>query len=218
MLKSLDTDKQKARLEIYNTVILAIATLCAAWCSYQGSLWNGIQTFRLAESNKYSRLSQQILIRSDQAKTMEEAAIISFMDAVFDKNKKRIDYILEGLRPEISKILSDWLLLDPMNDSAAPRNPMTMPGYIELMKKRTDESEKMSAKASEAFDSGSKANLVSDTYGFLTVMFSTVMFLTAITTKLVRPQARLLLLVIAALMCSIFLFWTIFSMPIVHKG
>jgi hypothetical protein len=90
MFNNLNTGKQKARLEIYNTVILAIATLCAAWWSYPGSLWNGIQTFRLADSNKYARLSQQILIRSDQAKTMEETAIITFMDASFDKTKKEL--------------------------------------------------------------------------------------------------------------------------------
>ena len=93
MLNSLNTEKQKARLEIYNTAILAIATLCAAWCSYQGSLWNGIQTFRLAESNKYSRLSQQILIRADQAKTMEETAIItSWMLHLIKTEKKLVIY------------------------------------------------------------------------------------------------------------------------------
>ncbi|HEV8507184.1 MAG TPA: hypothetical protein VGQ53_17355 [Chitinophagaceae bacterium] len=218
MLSSLNTEKQKARLEIYNTIILAVATLCAAWCSYQGSLWNGIQTFRLADSNKYSRLAQQILIRSDQAKTMEETAIISFMDAVFDKDKKRVDYMLKGLRPELSKVLSDWMQADPFDDSTAPRNPMTMPGYLELMEKRTEESEKMSGKAAEAFDSGSKANLIADKYSFLTVMFSTVMFLSAITTKLVRPQAGLLLLIISALICVAVLLLTIFSMPVAHRG
>jgi hypothetical protein len=218
MPNSLNTAKQKARLEIYNTIILAVATLCAAWCSYQGSLWNGIQTFRLADSNKYSRLAQQTLIRSDQAKTMEESAIISFMDAVFDKDKKRIDYVLKGVRPELSNVLSEWMQHDPFNDSTAPRNPMTMPGYVELMKKRTEESEKLSEKASEAFDGGSKANLTSDNYSFLTVMFSTVMFLSAITTKLVRPQARFLLLVVSALICAAVLLLTIVTMPIAHRG
>src|SRR5215467_8480467 len=137
MLKGPNQERLENRLEIYNTIILAVATLCAAWCSYQGSLWNGIQTFRLADSNKYSRLAQQILIRSDQAKTMEESAIISFVDAVFDKDKKRIDYMLKGLRPELSTILSEWMRLSALNDSTVPRNPMNMPGYIELMKKRT---------------------------------------------------------------------------------
>lgn len=218
MLNSLDTEKQKARLEIYNTIILAVATLCAAWCSYQGSLWNGIQTFRLADSNKYSRLAQQILIRSDQAKTMDEAAIISFMDAVLDNDKKRVGYILKGLRPELSGILTDWMKLNEMNDSTVYRNPMLTPAYVELMKTRTDESEKMSVKAADAFDGGNKANLTADTYSFLTVMFSTVMFLSAITTKLVRPQARLLLLIISVLICASVLLMTIFSMPIAHRG
>jgi len=95
---------------------------------------------------------------------------------------------------------------------------MTMPGYVELMKRRTDESEKMGDKASEAFDSGNKANRIPDTYSFLTVMFSTVMFLTAITTKLVRPQARVLLLVISALICMAVPLLTVFSMPVAHRG
>src|SRR6185295_7558485 len=147
MLSSLNTEKQKARLEIYNTIILAVATLCAAWCSYQGSLWDGIQTFRLADFSNYSRVSQQMLIRSDQAKTMDEAAIISFMDAVLDKDKKRVDYMLKGLRPELSNILSGWMQSNALNDSTASRNPMLTPAYLELMKTRTGEAEKMNAKA-----------------------------------------------------------------------
>ena len=82
-------DRNRDRFEVYNTIILAIATLSVAWCSYQGTLWNGIQTFRLAESNKYSRLAQQKLIQSGQNKAMEEAVIINFVDAVLNKDQKK---------------------------------------------------------------------------------------------------------------------------------
>jgi hypothetical protein len=51
-------------------------------------LWGGIQTFRLAHSNKYARLAQQTRIQANQQMTMEEVAIVSFMDAVLDQNKK----------------------------------------------------------------------------------------------------------------------------------
>ena len=149
---------------------------------------------------------------------MGEAAIISFMDAVFGQDKKRIDYILKGLKPELSKILSDWMQLNALNDSTAPSNPMLTTAYLELMKTRTNESEKMSVKAAEAFDGGNKANSISHTYSFLAVMFSTVMFLSAITTKLVRPLASFLLLVISALICLAVLLMTIFSMPIAQRG
>ena len=126
--------------------------------------------------------------------------------------------MLKGLRPELSKILSDWMQLNASNDSTAYRNPMLTPAYLELMKTRTNESEKMSVKAAEAFDGGNKANSISHTYSFLAVMFSTVMFLSAITTKLVRPLASFLLLVISALICLAVLLMTIFSMPIAQRG
>jgi hypothetical protein len=45
-------DRSRNRLEINNTIILSIATLAITWCSYQTNLWNGIQTFNLAQSNK----------------------------------------------------------------------------------------------------------------------------------------------------------------------
>ena len=45
MLSNLNSERQKARLEIYNTIVLAVATLCAAWCAYQGNLWDAFKPF-----------------------------------------------------------------------------------------------------------------------------------------------------------------------------
>jgi len=217
-LNNTNNDQHSPVLEVYNTIILAIATLCAAWCSYQGSLWNGIQTFRLADSNKYARLAQQTSIQANQKMAMEEVAIVSFIDAVLGKDKRRSDYILKGVRPELSKVLSDWMQLDPAKDSTVPRNPMSTRGYQDLAKQRTDESEKLSIKSTEAYNEGNRANGISDTYGLLTVIFSMVMFLGAIATKIVRLRLRFILIVVSALICVIVLFLVIFSMPITHKA
>ena len=211
-------DRDRDRLEVYNTVMLAIATLAVAWCSYQAVLWNGIQTFQLAESNKYSRLAQQTLIQSGQNKAMEEAVIINFVDAVLNKNQSRIDYIMKGVRPELANILSHWLQLNPLQSDSAPRHPMAMPEYEELMGKRIEESGKMSLKAEEAFKAAQAANMHGDTYSLLTVIFSMVMFLGAITTKLVQTNVRLMLTIISAIICIGVLIVVFFYMPVAHKG
>jgi hypothetical protein len=101
MENNINADRDRNRMEVYNTILLGIATLAVAWCSYQGTLWNGIQTFRLAESNKYGRLAQQKLIQTGQNKAMEEAVIITFVNAAFDKDTNKVNYILNGLRPEL---------------------------------------------------------------------------------------------------------------------
>jgi len=211
-------DRDRDRLEVYDTIILAIASLAVAWCSYQATLWNGIQTFHLAESNKYSRLAQQTLIQSGQSKAMEEAVIINFVDAVLTKDKYREDYILKGLRPELANILSNWLQLHPFENPAAPRHPMVMPEYEALMEKRVNESEKMSAKGAEMYGAAQKANISADRYSLFTVLFSTVMFLAAIATKLVRTGPRVVLTVVSAIICIGVLVIVLFYMPIAHKG
>jgi len=211
-------DRNRNRLEVYNTAMLAIATLAVAWCSYQGNLWSGIQTFDLAGSNKYGRLAQQKMIQSGQNKAMEEAVIIDFINAAFNKDKKKMDYILRGVRPELANILSSWLQSRPFEIDTAPHHPMVMPEYEALMEKRINESKEMSDKGEEMFKAAQAANLNSDKYGLLTVMFSMVMFLAAIATKLVRTPPQFILGLIAAVICIGGLILIFFNMPVAHGG
>ena len=217
MTDNTDLDGRRGRLEIYNTIILAIATLSVTWCSYQGTLWSGIQTFSLAESNKFSRLAQQKTIQAGQSMAMEEAVFITFVDAVVNKDKERIDFILKGVRPELAEVMTEWMKKDPLKNASATLNPMMVPQYQELMKKRTDEAEQMTRKSEDAFDIGRDANSNADRYSLLTVLFSMVMFLGAITTKLVRTNLRLVLTIISAIICAGVLIIVLFNMPIADK-
>jgi hypothetical protein len=216
-LSELNTSRHAEKLEVYNTILLAIATLAVAWCSYQAALWNGIQTFKLAESNKYSRLAQQKLIQSGQNKGMEEAVMITFINAAFNKDSVKMNYILRGVRPELANILSNWKS-HAFETTASPLNPMVMPEYEAIMEKRLAESENMSEQAALMFSSAQIANLNGDRYSLFTVLFSMVLFLGAITTKLARIHVRLLLTIISAIIClgSLVLIFT--NMPIAHKG
>src|SRR4030095_11708044 len=213
-----NTDRNRNRLEVYNTILLAVTALTVAWCSYQGTLWSGIKTFRLAESNKYGRLAQQTVIQSGQNKAMEEAVIINFVDAAFNNDTSKVNYILRGVRPELANILSNWVRSHPFERASAPRHPMVMPEYEQLMEKRSEESQKMSAKGQEMFNAAQKANKIGDNYSLLTVMLSMVMFLGAITTKLVRNMPRLVLTVMSAIIFIGVMILLFFFFPVAHRG
>jgi hypothetical protein len=158
------------------------------------------------------------LIQSGQGKATDEAVIINFIQAVFDNDRRKIDYIIKGVRPELANILSLWLQSHPLETASAPRHPMVMPEYEELMGKRIEESDKMSVKAEEAFKAAQVANMNGDRYSLLTVLLSMVMFLGAITTKLVRINVRLVLTMVAAIICIGVLIIVFFYMPVAHKG
>ena len=210
-------DRDRNRLEINNTIILSIATLAITWCSFQTNLWNGIQTFNLAQSNKFSRQAQQLAIQSGQRRQMDEAVIISFFDEAFYKKEDKIKYILRGVRPELSKIMSDWIQLHPFENPSAPFHPMAMPGYKELIEKDMAESEKSLAKAELLYEEADRANTISDRYSLLTVIFSMVMFLAAIGAKAVRIRISFTLIVVAGLVCIGVLFLLFLYMPIATK-
>jgi len=210
-------DRSRNRLEINNTIILSIATLAITWCSYQTNLWNGIQTFNLAQSNKFSRLAQQLAIQSGQRRQMDEAVIISFFDEAFYKKEDKIKYILRGVRPELSKIMSDWIQLHPFENPSAPFHPMAMPGYKELIEKDMAESEKSLAKAELLYEEANRANTISDRYSLLTVIFSMVMFLAAIGAKIIRVRLSFTLMIISGLVCIGVLILLFLYMPIASK-
>ena len=211
------SDRDRNRLEINNTLILSIATLAITWCSYQSNLWNGIQTFNLAESNKFGRKAQQQAIQSGQRKAMDEAIIITFVEDAFYKREDKIKYILRGVRPELSKILSDWMQMHPFENPSAPFHPMVMPGYEKLMENDMDESEKLLANAQLTFEEATRANTISDRYSLLTVIFSMVMFLAAIGAKITRIRLSFTLIVVSGLVCICVLILLFLYMPIATK-
>lgn len=210
-------DLRQSILETYNALILAVATLSVAWCTYQSTLWSGIQTFCLADSNKYSRLAQQTAIQAGQKIAMDEAVIITFTDAVLNKNQQRINFILMGTG-ELSGVMASWLKMYSAGDTDAPMHPMAMPAYTELVKIRMQESETMSKKSADSYNKANKANGTADAYVMFTVLFSMVMFLGAIATKLVRTRPKMVLTILSGLICVSVLLIVIFSMPVAHKG
>ena len=210
-------DRRRDKLQVINTLILAIATLAITWCSYQSALWNGIQTFKLGDSNKFARLAQQKTIVTGQNRAMDEAIIIGFVNALIEKKQNIIDHALRGIRPELSKIMSAWLSSRPFENPSAFPHPMAMPEYIELVKNDMAEADNYGHQAEEARNGAQEANHNSDSYSLLTVVFGMVMFLGAITSKITRVSLTFAAIVAAGIICLGALIFLFFQMPIATR-
>jgi hypothetical protein len=212
-----EQDRLRDKLQVINTLILAVATLAITWCSYQSVLWNGIQTFKLADSNKFARLAQQKTIVTGQNRAIDEAIIINFVKAAVEKKQDIVDYSLRGLRPEMSNLMAAWLSSRPFENHAAYAHPLAMPEYKELLKKDMAEAERSTQQAEESKDAALEANNNSDNYSLLTVVFSMVMFLGAITSKIVRLRPGIAGIIVAGIICLGALIFVFFQMPIASR-
>ena len=173
------------RLEIIGTMLLSVASVAVAWCSYQSSLWNGQQVFRLAESNLYYRRSQAELTKVSQQQIVDAAITINFMEAVVEKRRLRINYYHDRKdQSQLLTILNSWLTMNPLQNDKAPVTPLQMEEYQHLIKSSLAPSDSANITAERLWKESEYDNGVSDKYILCTVIFSIVMFLAAMATKL----------------------------------
>ena len=206
-----------SRFEVNNTLILAIATLAITWCSYQSSLWNGIQSFSLATANGYNRRAQELNLVSGQKRLMDEQISINFVHAVLDGRNDKTEFYLQRIRPELSNILAKWQESGPLEDSTVPAHPMAMPAYQQMVKDDMKESNALRARAENAMKEAQQANRNADNYTLFTVIFSMVMFLGALATKVSGFRMGFTLMFLAGGICLVLLVLLFFNMPITHR-
>ncbi|HET6993849.1 MAG TPA: hypothetical protein VFI06_02650 [Chitinophagaceae bacterium] len=211
-------ERIKNRLEILSTVVLSFATLAIAWCSYQSSLWNGIQTINLIEANTYDMLALEKTTIMEQQQEIDVTTALNFTNAVVDRNRARVDFYLQHGRPEMSKIYSDWLRTDPLNNPNAPDHPLAMKEYKDLSAKLRNEQSELKRRAVEYKDRGLRANLHSDNYVLYTVIFGMVLFINGISSKITNVRLMRLFLLASATICLISLITLLTQQPITAPG
>ena len=210
--------QRKNRLEINNTIVLAIATLAVTWCSYQSVLWNGIQTFKLVDVNRYTRQGQEITIKLEQHKVMDADLIRDFVNDVWERRENKINFYMRRIRPEMATILQTWLDLKPLENTKAPPHPMAMEQYKQLVNQDIVKAEQFKRQSEASAHDAQQANLHSDNYSLYTVVFSMVMFLGAIASKLNNIKITFTFIVLSGLICFVALVFLFTTMPLASRS
>src|SRR5688572_2062976 len=210
-------EKLKNRMEINNTIILSIATLAITWCSYQGTLWDGIQDFKVAEFNENNRLAQDKNMMIVQHQAMDQSVVVGFVQNVLNEDTRTIDFSLHHLRPELATVLKAWVALNPAVNPNAPPHPMAMKEYQQVFEKDLAESKALSKQADKKWAEAQEANKYADRYSLFTVIFSMVMFLGAITTKISHVRLSFGLIVVSGLICIAILLILFLFMPLARE-
>jgi hypothetical protein len=203
-------------LEIIATVILSIASLAVAWCTYQSTLWNGKQVFCLAQSNGYYRESLEKLFIVWQQQQIDAVVTLNFLDAVLEKKNTQIDYYRRRGSSELTKILNTWLLMDPVHNDSAPAHPLLMEEYKKMISRSRAAADSATAKGERLWDEAQRYNSISDKYILYTVIFSLVMLLCAVATKLSRLRIALMCMLITGALFFIALVLLFILMPVAN--
>jgi hypothetical protein len=123
------SEAKTKRVQALSTVLLAVAAVVTAWCSFQSSRWNA--EYHLA-SGKSSSIRAEAIRAQGQAETEKQADLLTFTQWVNAYSLKRTQlahFYLRRFRTEAQPAVLAWLKTEPLTNPAAPLSPFVMPQY-----------------------------------------------------------------------------------------
>jgi len=187
------TGSNHHRMEILAAMLLALIVVSTAWSAYQSTLWSGIQTFRLADSNRASRQAAALTLQQAQYSTIDVMTFIAYIDALHNDDQNLVKFYFERFRPEFKVAVQAWLETNPLENPSAPPHPFVMAEYKKTF---AEGAEKQTDVAESKIEEAQQANQNSDNYALLTVVYASILFIGSITTRFSSKRLNLVCLVI----------------------
>jgi hypothetical protein len=180
------------RTEIFATVLLAVAAVATAWCSYQATRWNGEQA-KASSSNNRIRIAAARAQGLAEAETEVDVAVFTqWVDAYALGRTELADFYRKRFRKEFRPAFDAWIATRPLTNPDAPLTPFAMPQYKLAARA---EAARLDAEA-EMFSAAVRRNIQrASNYVLGVVLFAVALFLAGMSTKLQSIRLRRTLLV-----------------------
>jgi hypothetical protein len=179
------------RLELFATVLLAVATLATAWSAYQSREWTGEQSQGYSRANATRADVNRTAALANRQVQIDVATFTQWVDAHAQGRSPLTAFYAARFRNEFKPAFRAWLATKPFTNRAAPKTPFAMPQYRLQAAARAD---RLEAVADAASQGAKDANQHADNYMLAVVLFASSLFFAGISTKLESRTARVALL------------------------
>jgi hypothetical protein len=183
------------RLELVVTILLGVATATAAWCTYQGQLWNSQQLANMASANKLQTESLRATDVSTRNTIVDAATFARVLEAEARGDHRLARYLVALARAPFRPALQSWLA-KASPSTLATSTPFDDPEYRTAAQK---ESVDLGKKADAALEAANAANENSDRFVMRTVTVALSLFFLGIAGQLRTRSARRLAVAFGAL-------------------
>ena len=115
-------DAKRAWFEPVTAVLMAVAPLSTAWCSYQSSLWGGQSGGFETRADKLEREATAMHLGAQQSETVHVRAVME-VDATLAGNEKLARLFTNRFGAELKPAYEKWSALKPFENPGAPPHP-----------------------------------------------------------------------------------------------
>ena len=135
---------KKRWVEPVTAVLMALATVGTAWCSYKSASWTRQSNRLMNEYNSLERRAGVLTLQGMQTATIHSAMFMQMLAAQEAGNEKLANFYVERFPPDVRKAYDAWLAQKPFENPKADPHPF-VPNLYESRGAR--EAAELSAKA-----------------------------------------------------------------------
>jgi hypothetical protein len=185
--------RHERRLELFVTILLAVATVATAWSGYQSARWSGIQTINFSKANASRVEATQRSTQAGQQTVIDVTTFVAWVDAYATGHRRLRDFYFARFRPEFKPAVTAWIASRPLKNRHAAPTPFALPQYRLAAKAEADA---LLRTADAATAQAKVDNQRSDNYVLAVVLFAASLFFAGISTKLERLRFRTAIVVL----------------------
>lgn len=183
-----EPQQKKKWVEPVAALLMALATLSTAWCSFESAAWTRQSNRLMNEFNALERKAGLLTMQGTQQATIHAAMFMQLLAAQQQGNEKLVSFYVERFPPDVRKAYDAWLSQKPFENPNADPHPF-VPNLYEP--RGTREAADASAKAAQSQQEARSAGSISGQYLANTVLFATVLFFASASGKFEQRRVRL---------------------------
>ena len=180
--------------ELWETVILSVATLITAWAGYQAGQWNSLQTAMNVEAHTLQLRSGAMDARAGQLQLIDITSFTNWANAMADGNRTKARLQEAQFREEFRPAFDAWMATDPLTDPEAAGTPFEMPQYRLALR---DEATRLRREAETLNISAVEAGDTADQYTLSIVILAGSLLLAGLANRFEWEELRAIVVVLA---------------------
>ena len=183
--------KRHNLIEIFATLLLALAAVGTAWSGYQANRWNGEQVKAGSRTNALRIDAARAQGLSEAETQVDVATYIEWVKAYAAEDEVLQDFFEARFREDFRPAFDAWLATDPFDNPDAPLTPFKMEEYQPASR---TEAERLDAAAAASAEVVQRNLQRSANYVLAVVLFSVTLFFAGVSTKLPSRRMQVVLL------------------------
>jgi hypothetical protein len=111
-------------------IVMALATLSTAWCSYQSARWTAVSGRYGKAADNLQRRAMALHLEANQMMTVQAQMFMQWVNAHLATNDTLAGFYAARFGPELEKAFAVWLAQKPFESRGAAPHPF-VPGLYE---------------------------------------------------------------------------------------